>query len=234
MCIVTFIPNSKKNHLTFNRDEKSNRKTIPLQLYTLKKKEYYFPKDALYGGTWFIYQKNKKAMCLLNGAYFPYVEKKFKQSRGQILMQHALSDNTTLLFDKIDLTNVAPFTMLEFNLKKENSLKEYIWDGEKKNKRTIDCNTPMIWVSATLYNQNIKEKFKSKFENWILENKNPNEEQLKLLHTTIFKQEEESENFIKKDKLLRTVSIINFNHYSEKSTINYIDIINKKEYKKIV
>jgi len=234
MCIVTFIPNSKKIHLTFNRDEKSNRKALPIKPYTLENQEYYFPKDVLAGGTWFVFQKNKKIICLLNGAYLPYKERKFKQSRGQIVMQHAVSENTALLFDKIDLIDIAPFTMLELNIEKENFLKEYTWDGIKKKKRTIDFNTPMIWFSATLYNQNIKDKLKREFENWILKNKNPNEEQLKSLQTTIFKQEKESENFIKKDKLLQTVSIINFNYYSpKKSVINYIDITNNKEYKKV-
>ena len=172
MCTVTYMPPTNKADfiLTSNRDERTYRAAVPPKLYSKDKFTLCYPKDSKAGGSWIATNNMGRLSCLLNGGFISHDKQDFHTySRGQILLGFVTTDVTIhYYFENRDLSQVEPFTLIA--LDRGNNLNpfftEFIWDGEFKHFKNLDRETPYIWSSATLYNQenrNKREQWFSKF-----------------------------------------------------------------------
>ena len=170
MCTVTFIPTSTGFYFTSSRDEKASRDTLRPALYESGELQLVYPKDTLAGGTWIASSLMGRTACLLNGAFVNHVKKEsYARSRGLILLESFKYNDANELYNKIDLENVEPFTLLllDYYSGDLTAFDEFRWDGENKHLKKLDTVTPQIWSSATLYNPIVQQKREGLFNQWI-------------------------------------------------------------------
>lgn len=170
MCTLTFYPNATGFVLTSSRDERVDRATIPPQEYTIGGKEYVFPKDVLSGGTWLSTSGNR-SYCLLNGAFKAHQKTaNYRISRGSLIMQAMLVDDSIDFCINVPLDEIEPFTLIMMDHGNEIRLQSLVWDGEEKFINEPDPMKPHIWSSATLYNERVRNLRKQWFDNFLRQN----------------------------------------------------------------
>ena len=164
MCTVSYMPAKSGFILTSSRDESKVRKTLPPATYHLHGQDLVFPKDTLAGGTWIAASERGQVACLLNGAFDKFESKDtYVVSRGQVLLDYFNYQNASTFIEKLDCSQVAPFTLLMFDSSNMLSIYQLRWDGEQKYFENIDTNTPKSWASATLYDTTQRESRKMWF-----------------------------------------------------------------------
>lgn len=229
MCTVTFIPAKDGCFITSNRDEKAGRKqALPPASYSCDQVALLYPKDADAGGTWIALHNNGNAAVLLNGAFIAHVSQPpYKKSRGLIFLDVISSDMPVEKFQRIDLTNIEPFTLVVFD---DNNLYECRWDGSRKYHKQLNKNKPHIWSSATLYNEEIIKKREQWFAEWL--NNNPNASMQEILHFHRFAGEGDIQNdlLMNRDNNMLTVSLTGIELNDEKASMHYIDLKDQMQY----
>ncbi len=156
MCTVSYIPYRNGFVLTSNRDETPLRaKTaFPEKLNALGE-NVLFPKDPQGNGSWIAFSETR-LICLLNGAKEKHKRQPpYRKSRGLVVLERFLEGKIEDFFEKVDLQNIEPFTIVSVdNHKEEKQIKlaEIIWDGKEKQINYKDQYQSHIWSSATLYN----------------------------------------------------------------------------------
>ncbi len=154
MCTVTFCKVGNQVVLTSNRDEKMSR---PLALFPqkiqLKNTTIFAPVDPLAGGTWFGVKENKTVIVLLNGAETKHIATPpYNRSRGVVLLEILDSENVIHAWNRVDLNEVEPFTLVVYY---NNDLYQLRWNGSQKSLILLDVNQCHIWSSSTLYSPDI-------------------------------------------------------------------------------
>jgi hypothetical protein len=223
MCTVTYVPAKGGYFLTSNRDEKYTRsKALHPQQYVINNTSLIFPKDIDAGGTWIVLKENGDALCLLNGAFENFVfTNNYTFSRGQVVLQIASTSDMLFTFDKINLLNTAPFTLI---IVSSNNLFECRWDGEKKYIKPLNAQAPHIWSSATLYDSIQQQKRKLWFESWIKNNPEPTTHHLFQFHKNTGDGDKENDLMMNRENKLFTVSITCIAVNNEDCLIKYIDV----------
>ncbi len=157
MCTVTYIPTKAGFIFTSNRDEEPNRKTINPKYYQESEVNLFYPKDEVAGGTWIGLSEQKRLVCLLNGGFVYHNPKlKFPKSRGLVVKQLLTTENLLNTIDHLDLSGVAPFTLIVVDWSVENKIYELVWCKEEKHVNELDSNSASIWSSSTLYTREVK------------------------------------------------------------------------------
>lgn len=230
MCTVSFIPLNEKIFLTSNRDEKiSRKKAIPPALNEYKKQSFLFPKDADAGGTWIVAKENGDAAVLLNGAFTDHVHQPpYRKSRGLILLDIMSDDSPSSQFNKIDLENIEPFTIV---LMENGSLFECRWDGNKTFLKQLSIFQPKIWSSATLYNSEVVKKREQWFADFIYNNPEPSKEDIFNFHQFTGGGDLRNDILMYRDGAHSTVSITCIEIGKEQTDMIYLDLSDNKEYK---
>lgn len=168
MCTVTLIPTNieKKGFvLTSNRDEAANRLAIPPEIYTENGIKLLYPKDKESGGSWIGLSQNSRLICLLNGGFENHVRKAFyRKSRGVILKDLLIAENTDEDIKAYDFEGVEPFTIILVEWKNNLKFVELVWDGEQKHIEDLEL-TDHLWSSSPLYTSEMKQLR----ENWFSE-----------------------------------------------------------------
>lgn len=229
MCTVSFINNKKEIIITSNRDEKVVRPSaIPPKNYIKNGKNIIFPKDEKAGGTWFAVDAEGTILVLLNGGFKKHeVKLPYRKSRGLIVVEIISSDSPKDFWNKIDLNNIEPFTLVLFQNKK---LYEFIWDGNQKFTHSLDETKNHIWSSVTLYPDEIRKERSTWFYEF-LENKNEISapEMLKFHRYT---EENNSENglVINRNDQMKTLSITQAVIEKNKGVIGYYDLQTREEF----
>jgi hypothetical protein len=158
MCTVTFVPGA---YLTSSRDEHINRGKA------LMPKEYdgiLYPKDPDKNGSWLAAKQNGDVVILLNGAFVKHVVKPaYRKSRGLILLDIIKDIYPEQCFMKIDLSDIAPFTLVIYA---SGKLYECRWDGDKKHRLLLDNKKAHIWSSVTLYDEAAAAEKERLFHLW--------------------------------------------------------------------
>lgn len=225
MCTVTFIPSKEHILLTSNRDEKHWRSPAHAPArYLFKTGNILFPKDGDAGGTWFAVHENGNAVIFLNGGFVKHEPSPpYRRSRGLILLDLLDSPSPYKTFEAIDLNNIEPFTAIIWDL---GQLRECRWDGKQKHATAMDNRSPHIWSSATLYNEQVIAKRKQWFNNWLLKNPEPVQED--ILHFHQFTGDGDSHNdlLMNRDGKVYTVSVTSVDILGRKAMLEYVDVKN--------
>lgn len=205
MCTVSFVPTNDGICITSNRDEKvSRKKAIWPQKTTINNKDITYPKDPQAGGTWFAHD-DKNIIVLLNGAEERHIWKeKYRKSRGLIVLDLISSINPLIEWDKIDLQNIEPFTIVLYNGKQLFQLQ---WNEIEKSTQELNSDKPHIWSSSTLYTKEIRQERAKWFKEFLIQKENRTADD--LLHFHQF-TENENPNYglqINRNNMLKTVSI---------------------------
>lgn len=181
MCTLTYIPYTH-GFLTGNsRDESLQRPTaLAPAWHSLGGIPCWYPTDPAGGGSWILVTEKKRVMVLLNGATTPYVSSvRHTHSRGRILLSAGSSEHPVPQFMKMDLSAVAPFTMLMM----EPGLMQLLrWDGRQKQHTPLDASHPHIFSSATLYSPEVRRKREEWFYRWLEQYSHPGPEELMTFH----------------------------------------------------
>ena len=172
MCTVTYIPTTKNNFiLTSSRDVPFAReKALFPKKYNENGIEITYPKDGRAGGTWIGYSEKKRLICLLNGGFENHYlttspDKKYRKSRGVIVLDLLKETEINSALSEIDLSNIEPFTLVIVDWNKELKLIELVWDGTTKHIKKLPQEMH-IWSSATLYDKNMKALREKWFKKW--------------------------------------------------------------------
>ena len=166
MCTVSFVASAGFVALTSNRDENILRPTAAApEFHQLTTKKIIYPKDPKAGGTWFAASDTGVVAVLLNGAFTRHIAKPpYRKSRGLILLEIIESENPVSFFNKLDLINIEPFTIVLYSV---NNLYELRWDGNTKYEKPLDSTGNYIWSSSTLYTEEVIENRRVLFEKFI-------------------------------------------------------------------
>lgn len=223
MCTVSFVPLKDSYCITSNRDESIKReKAIPPTKYLINNKEIFFPKDPKAGGTW-IAHNNKSCIVLLNGAKEKHIhKKKYRKSRGLIVLDLIASLDPIKEWKLINLDNIEPFTIVLFT---DEKLFQLQWNEIEKSTIELDVTKNHIWSSSTLYEKEIREKRTTWFQNFMKTKNEINSK--KLLDFHLF-TESENKNFglqIDRNNNLKTISITQCIISINDIIFNYIDLL---------
>ena len=231
MCTVTYIPAPSGFYLTSSRDESTGRPTLFPQEYLSGKQKLVYPKDEMKGGSWMAVSSNRRAACLLNGAFERHERKEnYSKSRGLILIESFSYKEIQDFIMSVPLEGVEPFTLLLLEYPKEiiTSFNELRWDGKKKHSKLLDPNTPQIWSSVTLYEREVIQWRKKLFESWIKKNPSIEDRWMMDFHATKYGIPQSEDILMKRDDSLMTLSISQIHVSKEATRFNYSDLITQK------
>lgn len=229
MCTVTYIPVKDSVFLTSNRDEKNWRtRALAPAVYELSSGKLLYPKDGDAGGTWIALHENGNVVVFLNGGFVTHTpQPPYRKSRGLILLD--LIDHPTPYncFLAINLNNIEPFTAVVLD---NGHLFECRWDGRQKHYKQLDTSSPHIWSSATLYSPEIVEKRNSWFEEWIIKNPQPSQDD--ILHFHQFTGDGDCHNDLKMNRngKVFTVSVTSVAISNSSRSMKYVDLQNNEHF----
>jgi uncharacterized protein with NRDE domain len=229
MCTVTFIPAGDTVFITHNRDEKSIRsKAIPPKQYEVNGHQLLFPRDSQAGGTWVAVHENGSAAVLLNGAFVKHIyQPPYRKSRGLAFLDIVASNNLWLSWKTIDLEKVEPFTIILWGL---GELHECRWDGQQKCSKSLDPSQFYTWSSVTLYHNDIIDKRRKWFENWIKQEPLLNSENIVGFHLSAGDGDRYNDLRMNRNGEMLTVSVTAIELTASKGIVNYIDLQEGMDY----
>lgn len=232
MCTVTYLPLGNNDFiLTSNRDEDPKRKTIAPKTYIEEGVKLTYPKDELAGGTWIGLSEKNRLICLLNGGFTKHQRaESYRMSRGVIVKQLLIVDNPVEVINHFDFDGIEPFTIVLVDWSSNLRAYELVWDGAKKHFQQLD-DTPKIWSSSTLYNEEMKQLRREWFAEWLLDNKDFHQSEIINFHQDETKGNPEISLKMKRT-YVETVSVTSVMKSEQELTMSYYDLhanINKIE-----
>lgn len=230
MCTLTFIPKKEGFILTSSRDEVISRPTLSPKTYTIHQQSLVYPKDELKGGTWLVMGETK-VICLLNGSEKKFTLKEnYTESRGKLVLDHFKFKNSEQFVEETSFENVAPFTMVIFNLDFEISIEEITWNGIEKEIQYFNPKSSKIWSSATLYSKEKRMERENWFSNFLGEN-NLEKTDLLNFHQQEHTTEAATNILMKRNDGKQTTSISQINVTEKESTFFHLDLLNNSSSK---
>lgn len=229
MCTVSFVRLRNKIIITSNRDEQVLRaETIEPKVYYLNNKNVIFPKDKKAGGTWFVVDEYYKVIVLLNGADKKHIRKEsYRKSRGLIVLDLISAKSSIQEWEKIDLIDIEPFTIVLFENEKLYQLQ---WNETEKSLVELDSHQTHIWSSASLYSEETRNNRKDWFHNFLQTKKDIDENELLDFHRYTENNNSENGLIINRNNFLKTLSITQTVIENNKVEIHYCDLQNEKEF----
>lgn len=229
MCTVSFVNANGKVIITSNRDEKIVRpEAIEPQNYLINNKNIIFPKDKKAGGTWFAINEHATILVLLNGADEKHILKEaYRKSRGLIVLDLISRESVINEWNKINLENIEPFTLVLFENQKLYQLR---WNEKEKSTLELDNNQSYIWSSSTLYSKQISQKRASWFYTFLDTKPEVNADELFNFHRYTEEDNTEHGLVINRNNSLKTVSITQTVIEENKVTIHYNDLLAEKDF----
>lgn len=228
MCTVSFVKSNGRIIITSNRDEKIIRPAaIPPRNYTVNGKNVIFPKDPKAGGTWYIVDEKGTVLVLLNGAEEKHqLESSYRKSRGLVVLELISEDSPKDYWDKINLENIEPFTIVLFQ---DNQLFQLRWNGNQKEKVILDTDEKHIWSSSTLYPSSIRNRRADLFYAFLEDKGLLSESDMYQFHR--YADEENAENglVINRNGGMKTLSITQSVIEQNKVSILHYDLVANKD-----
>lgn len=228
MCTVSFVKSFDKIIITSNRDEKVMRPcAIAPQNYIVKGKNVIFPKDPKAGGTWYVVDEKGTVLVLLNGASEKHqLKPSYRKSRGLIVLDLISGVSPRGFWEKIDLENIEPFTLVLFQ---DQQLFQLRWNGDVKESIELNCNEKHIWSSSTLYPADIRKERSAAFYSFLDNTPMISENEMYQFHRHSDSENQENGLVINRNNELKTLSITQSVIKKNKVAILHYDLVAKKE-----
>lgn len=229
MCTVSFVSSSGRTIITSNRDEKIIRPSaIAPKNYLIDNKNIIFPKDTKAGGTWFVVDENGTTLVLLNGADEKHkVALPYRKSRGLITLDIISSLSPKDFWQKIDLDNIEPFTMVLFQ---NGELFQLRWNGVVKERIQLSTSENHVWSSSTLYPKEIREIRSNWFYDFITSKSEISETEMLNFHRHTENKNLINGLVINRNGEMKTLSITQSVTEKNKVAILHYDLIAEKEF----
>lgn len=234
MCTITFIPKGQKSTefiFTSNRDEASNRPTIPPKIYKENGVVLLYPKDKVAGGTWIAASNQKKLICLMNGAKKAHQRKKnYQKSRGVVLKDLLTAENFKNAVENYHFEGIEPFTIIYIEWQEKLKLRQLIWNGDEVELLPLEVK-PQIWSASMTYTLAMKKERHQWFEAFMAENKieQLTAEELWEFHHEAGKNDRNN-GFIIDRGILKTTSITQIQQKNTLLKMKYEDLLTHKTY----
>lgn len=166
MCTVTFLPCRDRVYFTSNRDELRLREmALVPKVVEMGSGRILFPEDGRAHGTWIAAHENGNIMVLLNGAFMRHtLHPPYRQSRGLIFLEIFDDARPVDKINDVNLEGIEPFTLVIWQLAE---LWEFRWDGETRFMRQLPTDVPILWASATLYDEQVITNRRKWFSAWL-------------------------------------------------------------------
>ena len=145
MCTVTWLWESERFTLLFNRDEQRTRLPAePPRIWDVDGHTILAPRDGQAGGTWLAANRQGLVVCLLN-----YYEREpgsasrqgeAPESRGLLVLEAATGSNLAALTESLaerSLSRMRPFHLLAFDTRASRG-RYWLWDGDEVQVAEID------------------------------------------------------------------------------------------------
>lgn len=222
MCTVTFLPAADRFYITSNRDESPGRQAKGLHSnHHLGYFPIHYPLDESSQGSWIALSESGRAVCLLNGAFEPFIPAPpYRLSRGQVVMAAAREDSIRDFIAHFAFDGIAPFTLLVFEA---DTFIELVWDGFEKHIRDLDPGLPQLWSSVTLYPPNVREWRKSIFQSWLQDHPVFDQEAIIAFHQ--LKRGDGSNDFImNRNEVVKTLSVTSIVLQPASSMMLHLDL----------
>lgn len=169
MCTVVFLPQKTGCCFASLRDESPNR--TPASNPVLMGQDsiqILAPIDPLGKGTWIGANSLGNVIILLNGAFQNHQRKPaYRKSRGLIVSELLTKTMPVIEWSLMDMSGIEPYTIIVWS---EGSLFRLVWDGDNGHRIKLDHQIPHIFSSATLYDDDAKQKRSDLFQTWMLMN----------------------------------------------------------------
>ncbi len=166
-CLTIYKTEDDKLVITHNRDEQPARQVSANKIVTkiINKRNVFMPEDSLTGGTWIGTDENTVA-ALLNGFKVKHIRKpSYRASRGSIIPTFFNEPDVDAFVKRFDPSGFEPFTLILIN--RNEKVFEIGWDEQKIHISMLSCDTPLIYSSATLYDDVIQSKRKNIFSTYL-------------------------------------------------------------------
>lgn len=229
MCTVSFVNTGAQVILTSNRDESTVRPiSLPPEVHIVNRKKIVFPKDRLYGGSWFTMDTNGTTAVLLNGAREKHIPKgNYRKSRGLILLEIISAVSPVKHWATMNLKNIEPFSVLLFTAPDLFLLR---WDGVGKETSALEAEKLHILSSSTLYTKEKQKQREQWFHHFTAQNKELTPEKLLDFHQYTEEGNKETGLVINRGNLLRTLSITQSIIGKDMTCMNYLQLFPEKEF----
>ncbi|RNL93517.1 hypothetical protein ED312_02535 [Sinomicrobium pectinilyticum] len=229
MCTVSFVNTGSQVILTSNRDESTVRPiALPPEVHSLNHKKVVFPKDHLYGGSWFTMDMNGATAILLNGAREKHTFKgNYRKSRGLILLEIIGAPSPVGHWTGMNLENIEPFTVLLYAAPDLFLLR---WDGIGRETSALETEKLHILSSSTLYTEAKQKQREEWFYDFTAQHRDLSPEKLLDFHEHTEKDNRESGLVINRGNLLRTLSITQSVIEKDKACMNYLQLFPEREF----
>lgn len=227
MCTVTFIPHAAGVIMASNRDEQVLRRMAQMPAaYQYNNRTIVFPKDGQAGGTWIGMNDSGQVMVLMNGGYQRHqMGGTYRKSRGLIFLDIFQQEDPYAQFEKIDLDQIEPFTLILWTGKELWDLR---WDGAQKHKTPADPGTVHIWSSAQLYTPEVRRQREVWFREWL---EQTDIQHISVAEVTAFHTfggnggDEENRLVMHLGDFLKTISITTIDWQPGNMTMHYHDLV---------
>lgn len=222
MCTLTYIPiESGGKIITANRDESPLRSAHQLSKYRSNgNNTYYIAKEPRKGGTNIAIAVDGRVSVLLNGAFKPHkMGGDYVKSRGILLLESLDYENVFAFAENSFLNGIEPFTLVDF----QDVIREIRWDGKKVYKKSFKIGEPLIWASAQLYSEDVREKRKKWFSE-LLSNE-PNQDDVLEFHFHGGDGDPANDLVMNRSGLVQTVSITQLVKSGDDGLIQHFDLV---------
>jgi hypothetical protein len=231
MCALTFLPKPNQDWIiTSNRDEGVARKpALPPQIMHTGKYQVLCPVDGEAGGTWFAQTSNGRTVALLNGAFIKHAHRPpYKKSRGKMLLESLEHASLPDFASRFDFRGIEPFTLVSFERMNEPAIHELRWDGVMQHTKTMLATEPMMWSSATLYDDAMRALRNSWFTNWVEQNPEFTLVAIREFHHFGGAEDETVNLVMNRPNGVRTVSITSLVVSTSEATMIHEDLLTGK------
>ena len=227
MCVLTYVPVESGGFVvTSNRDENIIRsKAKPPKKLKVKGIEVFCPVDPSSGGTWIATSK-KHTLVLLNGGYKKHISQPpYRQSRGKVIMDFFCWNDADLFLKNFEFDQMEPFTLLIFENENHTEITEIKWCSNSVFMNKLEGKEPLIWSSATLYDQEAMDKRASWFMHYLTNvSKENTPDDILEFHENGGSWDAKDSINLNRDNGIKTVSITQIEVNHDTKRISYIDM----------
>lgn len=231
MCTVTYLPTQHGCFLTSSRDENALRpNAVAPAVYKHNGVSIVYPKDAKANGSWIAFTQTGNAAVLLNGGFEKHTPAPpYRKSRGLIFLDIISHPQPEFCFLGMNLDKIEPFTLVLFA---GGFLCEARWDGTQKHFIQLDKNESYIWSSVTLYPDEIIEKRKKWFSEWVACNPNPSAKSIFNFHHFAGDGDIKNSILMNRENVMLTISITGIHICHDTATMQHFDLKENKHFLK--